>query len=93
MPGINEINNSTEKVQCDVPAETAPPVQVDETNESASSPLNLDDLPPRETTQTDKVNNLLLKSFLEHINTNTHPINMQIENVQQNSDELESDWN
>lgn len=91
MPGINETNNLSEKVQSDVPAESAS-VQVDETNESSSS-CSLDDLPSRETTQTDKVNNLLLKSFLEHINTNTHPINMQIETIQHNSSEVDSDWN
>lgn len=95
MPGIYEANSTTECVQSETP------VQRETTDESAeqlasssSSNAEHDDqeYPPREVDQTDKINKFLLKSFLQHINSD--PINEPSEaaEVADTNGESDGDW-
>lgn len=78
MPGIYEVQSETA-------SEGSPSNEVDASAQNAES-----EQPARVSDQTDKINNFLLKSFLQHINN--HPINMASEPVQRDSEESDGDW-
>lgn len=86
MPGIHEANggsnNETTEQQSEVIAEDVIGVVV------PSNDLN--ELPPKETDQTDKINKFLLNSFLQHINNQT--ANMNAESTEGDSVESDADW-
>lgn len=87
MPGIYEANTTTSD---NVPSET--PVQSESTAEPSASNAESDEQPnsPREIDQTDKINKFLLKSFLQHINTD--PINQPAELAEEMPNESDGDW-
>lgn len=80
MPGIHEVdggsNNKTTEQHSEVIAEN-----VNDPSE----------MPPKETDQTDKINNFLLKSFLQHIN-NQAANSMNAESTEGDSVESDADW-
>lgn len=83
MPGIfDEDSTSSDQQDSTIAASSS-----ENGNELATS----DETPVREVTQTDRINKFLLKSCLEHINTN--PINVQNESEQEESNAADNDWN
>lgn len=81
MPGIHEDSKS----QSD-------PVEASPSNEHNTQEMNTEEeQPTRETDQTDKLNKFLLKSFLQHINT--QPMTSPSESDEQESGESTADWN
>lgn len=90
MPGIHEENRKAEAENVDATAETLP---ASEQSESSSTLAPMDDSdesePPKEANQTDKLNNFLLKSFLNHINTQS--ANIQMQSSEDNVDDS-NDW-
>lgn len=83
MPGIFDADSTS----TDQPDSTTAASSSGNENEITTS----DETPVREVTQTDQINKFLLKSFLEHMNTN--PINVQNESEQEASSTAHNDWN
>lgn len=82
MPGIFEAS-APENGQLESSVETLSLNEQQSTTE--------DEQPTRETDQTDKINNFLLKSFLQHINSNA--TNVPEEQDERNSEGSNADWN
>lgn len=83
MPGIFDAE-STSTDQSDSSSAASSSGNQDETTTSEETPV-------REITQTDRINKFLLKSCLDHINTN--PINAQNESEREASNIADNDWN
>lgn len=86
MPGIHEADESQESSSTEPSAEIVAAATADDVNSESN---NSSETPPKEANQTDKINNFLLKSFLQHINNQQ----LNAESTEGNSNESEADWN
>lgn len=96
MPGIYEANSTTECVQSETPVQRETTDESAEQLASSSSNVENDDQehPPREVDQTDKINKFLLKSFLQHINSDpiNEPSEAEAAEVADTNGESDGDW-
>lgn len=91
MPGIYEANTSSESVQSETPVQSES--MAESTQQSSSNAENDEQQnPSREVDQTDKINKFLLKSFLQHINSD--PIDQPSEEGpnEDGPNESDGDW-
>lgn len=83
MPGIYEADTSSNSQAQSTAATT--------NNEADNAVSSTEETPARELSQTDRVNKFLLRSFLEHINTN--PMNLEANDGEQpSSTDTNKDW-
>lgn len=82
MPGIFDPNGEEKQNNGEVNSEEC----VADESSAAAAAANENAVPPAEVNQTDKINKFLLKSFLERMNNEMLPVNVDGEESMENAD-------